>query len=53
MRSFFLACSALLFTPVIAQLNISLVGHLSYQDLRNSHLSNLWAIRMSWATNTR
>lgn len=42
MRSILLLLSALFIATCTAQLNISFVGHLSYQDLRNSDVANIW-----------
>ncbi len=41
-RAAWLALSALTVQLVSGQLNITQLGHLSYQDTRNSDLSNLW-----------
>jgi|JI9StandDraft_1071089.scaffolds.fasta_scaffold08395_2 choice-of-anchor B domain-containing protein len=41
-RTAFLAIVGLVCFPVAAQLNMSLVGQLSYQDLRNSDISDIW-----------
>ncbi|MBX2978786.1 MAG: choice-of-anchor B family protein [Flavobacteriales bacterium] len=42
MRKFFAAACLLAVQVTFAQTNISFVGQLSYQQLRNSNLSNLW-----------
>ncbi len=41
-RSCVLVCAVLLSLSGFCQLNIAQLGQLSYQDLRNSDLSNLW-----------